>query len=233
MGVVIQDTFTVAATTQLVLHAPDIGTSWAEFFNDTSSSEFLINATSDDVAANSGQSGAGMGVVASPGPGIADYDVEITLAAIHSGSGSRPFHLFGRLLDEDNWYRLTFYRSDIGDPVVIAKCVAGVHTELVTYTGSGIANGDRWKFELVGAALKAYRDSGAGYVEILSTTDGDLTAAGQAGMGAGSVNLTGGHLATAWRVDDFVVTDTGVSAGVAGSLVSGIRLKSLVGGGLA
>ena len=95
----------------------------------------------------------------------------------------------------------------------------GSRTTLEVY-GSAFAAGNKMKLEAIGTAIKAYRDSGAGFVQIMSQTDATHAGSGSSKVAVLMVNDLDGV------VDNFNATTIGAPPG-GGS----VRRRSLMGVG--
>lgn len=130
-------------------------------------------------------------------PDSADYDVECDYT-VFTDIGS--VSLAGRM----STTALTFYYVYYGGGYLnLIKSVAGVLTNLgsepMSWSGT-----KHLKLELRGTAITVYV---AGVLTI-SATDGEITAAGRAGVRAGGAN----DKATGKHIDNFVATDLAVAA---------------------
>jgi hypothetical protein len=209
MGIVIYDTFTEASNTALTSHTPDTGTSWTEEYNTSGSTIIRVNGANDQAEATVYEANVGIIVIANPGTSNADVDVEVTLNAIKT-SGGNDIYLLARYQDTSNFYALRLQPDTQSNYAELLVVSGGAYTSIVTAT-PGLAASDVWKLELRGTTIKGYRDSGAGYVEVLSGTNSDISAAGEGGLAWGDVGPVGGSISADWKLDNFTVTE-GVSA---------------------
>lgn len=197
-NLIFNDTFTDTNGTALTAHTPDTGTGWTE--------EERTGTAIQQIDSNAASPSANEASVrhiysAQPDPGTPDYDVEFTIVAM-SGADD-PFFLVARFADANNYYSAGAYNDGT---FKIFKKVSGTVTELDSFSGS-FANGDTFKFELRGTALKLYKNGS----EQCSATDSDLTSAGKAGFGAGNAWAANDDVGSAASVDDFSVTENAIN----------------------
>ena len=155
-----------------------------------------VNATLDRAEATGAEADDRVLASLQPNPEGAECDVELTIPTVSTITES-PIVLFGRMVDVNNYYALVIYRAADSPDCYIIKKVAGVVTALVS-GDTGIVNGDVVKFQVRNAAKKFLKNN----VEILSTTDNELTAAGDAGWGLGNVRVSTDNIGSAWDVDN-------------------------------
>ena len=183
---IFSDTFTEASTDRdLEDHVPDFGISWTELWATTPGVGWDVDQKNDwakGVALGVLSSGA---VYTADAAGYsADYGVTATLLTLGSSvSDDRPIYLFVRIQDVDNLYaaRLARVTAPPGPTVCrLYKKVLGVWMAL----GAAFdppADGSVIKLEIVGSILNFYDDG----LLVASATDGDIAAAGKAGIGIG------------------------------------------------
>lgn len=204
MALIFSDAFTEVSNTALTSHTPTIlGTGWTQ---EKASATAVAHARATDVLMSSAQDiGNGMTYSSQPNPAIADVDVQATLAAVYSGSSSAPIALIARFADTSNYYAVQILgTSHAQNDTKIYKRVGGTWTQLAAVDTSW-ANGDVLKFEIRDATKKVYKNG----VEILSTTDNAITAAGKAGVAWGAeAGGNGSHVfSTEWQLDNYSVTE--------------------------
>lgn len=222
MAVIFNDTFTDSDNTILHNHTPNTGLSWTEIIN-IGSGNIKIDANVLDAGASDGGLSDGSAYTAdvSGGYGVADYEVQLTYV---SGLGSDdPIYILARVQDANNFYMVKLL-SGSGQ---IWKRVGGTFSAIGT-TFSAPASGSVMKFELIGTALKVYDDG----VEVKSVTDGDITAAGKAGVGMGQIGQGSGHDMSGQIADNFSVnTLAAATLTVTTQAVSAITNNSATGNG--
>lgn len=209
MAVTILDTFTEASLTALTAHTPDTGTGWTEEFNDTSGLKILeIKAGSGVADATASEVNDGIIVTAQPDPVEVEYDLEQTWSGVEALGAVDWAALFARFADTDNFYVAVGAGSANASSIRLAIRSGGTTTELTSGDQDPVA-GDVWKFEIRDAAKKFYIDSGAGYVEVLSTDNNDITTAGKAGWGLGDcyVFANSGDVDGSWEATDHTRTE--------------------------
>ena len=98
--------------------------------------------------------------------------------------------------------RITSYNVCYTKLLRLWKNVGGTKTLLASIDAT-IAAGDTFKLEITDAAKKVYHNG----IEVLSSGDNALTAAGNWGFFIGNFNGTGGHYRTTWHIDDFLAEE--------------------------
>jgi len=207
MAIIVQASFTVDSNTLLTSYTPDTGTGFTEEVN-TGGGNGLVLAATDNLQYDTNISSSVAAYSAQPDPGVNEYDIEFSLNAVFSGSGTRTILLFGRFTDADNsGYVLQIANGATGVGLKLYKESGGSATLLDELADDPAQAGDKYKLEIRNAAKKVYRDrSGSGWVEVLSSTDDTITVTGKAGLAWGAL-VQNFHIRTEWRVDDFVVTE--------------------------
>lgn len=200
MTIVIDDKFTEASTVFLTDHTPtDVGTGWTEIER-TGTSRAQIFGPTDTIFAPAEVDDRSL-YTAQGTYTSADYDVEIQLAEFNPLGSENPFILLARVADSSNYYAALVYKN-AGTDLYIGKKVATTWATLNS-ADTDLALTEVMKFELRGTALKVYLDN----VEKVATTDGDLTAAGEAGLGWGNVRVSTDNIDNDWDNDNFLVTE--------------------------
>lgn len=151
-----------------------------------------------------GESGA---VYASGTPQSADYYVECDYVIYSDIVGAG---LTVRQSTSDLTLYLTRYE---GGRYLLAKFVAGVYTELGSYTVNHVGTTHKLRLTATGASIVVAVDG----TNRITVTDSSITAAGKAGLTAGGANDVG----TGKHIDNFVAVD-GAAAGTARSYALGI-----------
>lgn len=207
------DTFTDSDAVQLQSHAPTLGTSWTRLWGTNAANDFEINLNACRPDANAGD--AGLIYTADATYPSANYDITFTITSAITSLG--PIYAFVRIQDQENMYGV--YIKDGTAVCQLYKKVAGTWSAI----GSAFeepAAGSVCKLEINGTALKFY-DDGA---EIASATDGDISAAGKAGMGVGGgaeLVTSGDDIRSAWKFDTLSVNDLGGGATVVRDIIGG------------
>lgn len=225
MALIFSDTFTETTTTALTSHVPDTGTGWTQ---EVAATGAVANASGGDyVVASANVTGDDLAVSAQPNPTQADVDVQMTLAALLTGTGSAPFGVFARWADSSNFYGVQILPAGHAEvDTKLFKRVAGTFTVLSSVDTTWATN-DILKLEIRGTALKVYKNG----VEILSSTDSSISAAGKAGILWGQITPNGSNVNSTWRGDNFSVTEYASSGwsniakvnGVASSTISKVN----------
>jgi hypothetical protein len=200
VAAIVSDSFTEAADTALASHVPDVGTGWVIEVNPSSVTPQVVGAD-DNLQVTPATANTTLIVTSRPNPTAAEYDVQFTLAAWGS-SIDDPVWLVARFADASNYYAGGTYPGGAAADKKLVKCVAGVKTELAS-GDAGQVNGDVFKLEVRDGSKKLFQNG----VEVLSTTDNALTAAGSAGIGWGSLGTASNDDTPSLtsRLDDYSV----------------------------
>lgn len=185
IGCVFRDTFTEATDTQLDLHTPDLGSSWALLIQESGA---LLKTNAPDgtlVKQTPGGVGKGCLYTANTATAYSNPDYAIEARQVKGSSSINACVLAIRILDANNMYAVRFNT----DASQLYKKIAGVWTALGP-SGPGTTNGAIVKLEVAGNLLRFFNN----YTELLSATDTDITAAGLPGVGMGAVILPGDRL---------------------------------------
>lgn len=197
----VYDSFTASVDEPLPLHVPDIGLGWAEVFDNTVSGAdaFVVSATDVLSPGSSSPPGSrGQGYTCQPAPLSANQTVEAILSLVDTGSAARPVGLFARRVDNDNYYALRIFSNGAPSPsMALIKAVAGSVTTMAA-NDQTIAPGDKFKLEVVGTTIKAYRNG----IEALSAVDDSLSSPGTWGLFFGSFGAFVGDLFE-WNITEF------------------------------
>lgn len=194
MAVFASDAFTDTNGVALQSHTPTGGGSWTEHASYT--------AGAMEIRTNRARQSGGINnslFYHSGTPSSAEYDVEADLALLSNNSGI--YEVAGRIATAANTYYAA--RKRLNGTVALIKVVAGTVTSLGSASGQSDVGGNL-RLQIRDATKKLFWDD----VEILSSTDNEITAAGKAGIvdrGSNSGNTTGMHF------DNFLADD--VSAG--------------------
>lgn len=112
-------------------------------------------------------------------------------------------------------YSTGTYRPVSGEDKGIWKIDGSFPGTQIAGGDNGLSDDDKLKFELRGSTLKLYQDTGAGFSEVLSVADTDITAAGESGMFWGNVTDTSTNdVNTGWDVDDFGSDEFAAAGGI-------------------
>jgi len=225
-AIIFQDEFVEGADTDLTAHTPSpTGTSWVQVAI-VGTTKARIIATADDIRWN-GATNEGECVKSQPGPTSAEYDVQWTINAYDTGTGTQPRRLHGRLADIDNYYAAkllpTGHASNTDE---LYKVVATTKTQLATVDTTSWVATDTHMLRMRDAAKEVFRNGAS----ILSNADNVLTAAGSAAVSGGKISATdtGNGNTNNFRFDDYLVDEVAAGGDPEGSLVGG----KLIRGGL-
>lgn len=201
------DHFLEAVDTNLASHTPDTGTGWTEV-EDTVGTTMRTEATGDFMRLAAGGASSRIIYTAQCSPALSgpDYDVIWTVTAGVTGADDFAGAV-ARYVDVNNYY--VAGPKGTGGNWVIGKVVAGVRTTLANGSAAAMTNGDIFTFELRGSTLRLLRNG----VQVLSTTDSDLSVTGEPGFAFGNVLITTDDPVATWNIDDFEVVDQTVVAG--------------------
>ena len=168
MAVIFQDSFTESSDTDLDSHTPDVGTSWTNVWQTSSSAKLTVIGSSDVAQGNdAGDEGAIYSADATyPSP---DYKVS---AKINAGYvGGRRLYLIARMADQENMYAL---RLTTGATATrLYKKVSGTWTAMGSFN-TDPSVGDVVTLAVNGSSISYY------YNGVLqdTQTDTSLTSAG-------------------------------------------------------
>jgi len=181
--VIFRDQFDEESNTTLVSHTPNVGDSWTRLLTVNEANAALqVNAANDNLE-NDGVAGLSDGVLYTADATYPkDYFIEAQIAGTVESSDD-PYILAVRIQDSDNMYALRFNN----DVFQLYTKVGGTWTPLGSNSNLNIQSGDVIKLSIVGTSLKAYVNNTLQKSETVT----DLSNAGKAGYGIGSVILSG------------------------------------------
>ncbi len=209
MAVIVSDAFVEGSNTTLDNHTPGTGSQWLEVVI-LGTTELQVEASTDWLRSSGSATGNGQFCRSQPSPSTVDYDVELEVIGVDTGSSTRVWRIHGRATDGDNTYMVELLPTGHTDnDVTLFKIVGGTKTQLAT-VDTGLAANDVIKLELRDAAKKVYKDG----AEILSSADNALTSAGDAGVSCGkySTATNGNTNSSVWAFDNYVVTEVDASS---------------------
>lgn len=202
MADVVVDGLDDATNVNLENHVPDgVGTGWAVVEN-TSGNPLQILASAHCLRVIATTASSRVIYKSLPDPVSPEYDVEFSIPAsttMPTGTDD-PVFMIARCLDANNYYSAGTYQTAAGGAVRIFKKVAGTVTQLATGTNA-IAVGDVLTFKVRNASKSLWING----VQVLSTGDNSLTAAGSAGLGTGNAWVSTDDVQGGWRWDDYSV----------------------------
>lgn len=207
MTIIVEDSFTVGADTDLTAHTPDIGSAWVQLLI-TGTAVWRAFAAGNTAGASASAASNGQALKSQPDPPIAEYEVSFTLATIDTGSANRPIRLLGRISDDSmtSYYGVRILpTAQALDDVELYKVVSGVKTSLGS-VDTGIAANDIITLRLRNSLKEVLKNG----VTILSSADNAITGAGRAGIAAGFISAADiGNINTSWRIDTYRVQTIG------------------------
>ena len=208
LGVEFNDTFTETGASDVTLasHAPDTGTSWTQIINNDGSCSLTVGWALDTLQEGTCGADEGAGYTADASYTSSDYYVE---ANDDGTASSDDYYWIGvRIADASNGYWLRWNNTTPADTTAIYEVAGGSWSVLATCSCT-VTAGSVMKFEVVGSTLKGYDDG----VEVVTATDSTLTAAGEAGIGAGDLTNNGtDDTPSGISITSFVVTTTQAAA---------------------
>lgn len=154
--------------------------------------------------------GSGTGVnsawydIATP---AADFEAYVTITVMPGNT--RVLRLYGRVADagtagaDGYFFQLTQNSGSNNDTSQLFRLDNGSATSIASVANFDWAIGDKFGLECIGSSIKAYRDSGSGWTQILSATDATYSAAGPCGLGTSQ---------TTGRLNDFFMGDVPAAA---------------------
>ncbi|NND71023.1 MAG: tandem-95 repeat protein, partial [Rhodothermales bacterium] len=205
----VRDAFTEVSDTPITAHLPNTGLGWTEVYDSsTAGTDATINGSLDVLNGGSDENSVGQAYTAGPAPTSVDQTISFTLSSIDTTTGTKPVGVFGRYVDNDNFYYLqVLTNGNAQDSLQLAKMEGGVTTILGTVDVT-IAPGDTFKLEITDATKKIYHNG----IQVISSTDNSLTAVGNWGLYFGDFNGIGGHLRSTWGIDNFLAEDSASTA---------------------
>lgn len=200
MTVIFQDAFTEASSVALTSHTPtDVGTSWVEEINDSST---IAQAKSSDVAGPAAVSNDTQIVVTGrPNPTSADYDIE---GVFTGGSAPRSNIIVGRYQDADNWYAVRIMVGANNFRLYKSTTAGGI---VQLGSSSTFANTSTVKLCLSGTSLDVLEND----TSEITATDSDITDPGSYGIGWGDLMVSGDDVHSSQSCDDFIVDEVAVA----------------------
>lgn len=202
MALVFRDTFTAGADQKLDAHTPDTGTSWTVVTQSDPTHDMKVTAATDIVENDGGGLSGNALYSADATYPSANYEVAVTLAGATLESGDDPYIVCARIADSSNMYGAEWNSTDAK---LWKKTTAGGTVQIgstFTFPASGgqLALSDRCSLIVNGTTVEL-RING---VVIITTTDSDISAAGKAGLGMGSI-FTAGEDMSSQAYDLFTV----------------------------
>ena len=219
--VVGDDTFTEIANTDLDLHVPGIGAAWVELV-DTSSGSVRPNRVfsgAQVIGSQSAYEGSYTITLLAPSPSLsgANYTVALDIAnTADPGNDDGAGIIFGAS-NATNFCGLLWYGTTAATDLFFFQHQAGVYSVVGTpATNVNVITGDHLEVTVNGTALTATRN-GVTVATATSTFCDDAAGVGVF-FGGAITGATGADTASASRMDNFQVTDNGVSSGIGLSL---------------
>ena len=203
MATIALDGFTDSNWKYLTNHSGSVGATWTQHSASSGYGRWYIygNRTHHGSALAGGASYYSL-VYASGVPDSADYSV-VADFVLYSNVPSLNLGIAGRIsTSADTYYGLYYQDGEL----VLIKRVAGVTTTLGTWASALSYGGTtyRVRLEMTGTAITAYVDD----VARISVTDGDITAAGRAGLRA----VSAANPSEGINIDNFWVYDAVTAA---------------------
>lgn len=221
-----EDNFVVGVATLLESHAPDIGTSWTRLWGTDAATRSLQCITpANNVRCNGNTGDYGLLYTADATYPSANYELQFTF--ITTFSTITPLYGCVRIQDQENMYAIRLVLSAGSNNAQLYKKVAGTWSTLGSVVT--IADGSVVKLSANGSSIKVYDDG----VEVISVTDGSISAAGKAGMahggGAELVTSTDDTRAVS-MFDTLSVTDLGGGSNIVLSVFDNELYGAVFGG---
>lgn len=188
MARIVNDTMAESGDTTLASHTGETGATWTQ--HGGSANAATVIASTDTVV--NAATGSAL-YYASAAPGSPDYYVAAQLRAVTAEADGIAGVVARCDTSATTFYSLVYYV--VGGGLQVYRTVAGVATQLgSTYAFTPTVGANYYiRLEVQGTAVRAYLDG----VEIISTTDTQITAAGRAGVlfnAAAGTATTGLHL---------------------------------------
>ena len=192
------DTFSEAANIELSLHTPAKGINWTRVFGVGYNNRILSVKSATDVAGRlTTDFSAGSFYVANTTYSSANY--KITVKAVVRGSDSSKSLVAARVQDSNNMYAVQYFDQFVGG-AQIHKKVSGAWTSLGSSFSAPVA-GDNVTLIVNGTNIIVEYNG----IQKQSVTDGSISSAGMAGLGAGEIVGLGGSDLTVQEFDNFIV----------------------------
>jgi len=203
-AIIFRDAFTEAsADTDLTSHTPTpTGTSWVAVITTTVTLKAFF--TADECGSSASGASLGECCKSQPAPSVNEYDVQMTLNVVDTGTASRRLRLHGRLADVNNYYAMCLLPTGhASNDTELFSVVTGSKTSFAS-VDTGIVATDVMMLRMRDAA-KSVRKNGS---EILTNADDTLTAAGSAALSIGWLSTAdSGNSGNVWKVDDYLVDE--------------------------
>ena len=213
MAIDVFDTFTVDVAEQLDAHTPDTGTGWTKTRAGTPAN-LRCRAAVDQLDASVDDNSAGVSYETDDVASNADNDVEITADTILVSAGD-CVNIYGNAtLGADDYYAFILDPDGTDwDLRLIERNSSGAPAQLAS-AAYAPSDGDVANIELRANSQKGQIDSGSGFVDKVTATDGTITAAGRGGIGMGrqvgsTSSALGNNIDNGWELDDFKMTSAG------------------------
>ena len=207
---IVLDTFTEASDTDIELHTPDTGSGYSLEYSSSGVAPDdlpIVSAGNGWMQPERDEDNKGYIYTNDTVPSIADYEVRATIRRQQSSDDT--FWIFFRYVDEDNFYGLQIANNT--SYTAIWKKVGGTSTQLSYlnyYVNTSTSDGINIDVAIRGIGDKItifYEGEYRG-----TWIDSDITAAGKAGFGFGSIlqdQQTSQEIDDNWRISEFRVTE--------------------------
>jgi hypothetical protein len=202
---VFTDAFTEATTnTDLVSHAPDVGTGWAEVIDTAGANTIQVYQVSDTAGPSASGNNHLILYTATPvTPCGEDCDVSVTMTALGAQT-DRPLILVFGYVDASNYCGLAVYEAAASPDVAVFKVVAGTPSDLASGTGNTApAVNDVFLVENRAGEVTVKKNT----VSILTPTPDSACAGTGVGLGFGAARVSTDDSGSGWRVDAFTVVN--------------------------
>lgn len=204
VATVFLDLFDEASNTNLDSHSPDTGTGWT-LAEQTGATVLRVGGGDGWVEASADESSDRLLYTADDQPTGVEYDVRSEINITGGFGTDHAAFLLGRYADTSNYYTAGKYTNSASPDKILAKKVAGVHTEL---GNANVGEADKMKFEIKDATKKVFTGSDwASLTENISSTDNALASKGKGGLGLGNVWVSTDDIENTYNFLDFYIEE--------------------------
>lgn len=185
---VFSDDCITGATTALIIHTPDIGTSWAIAADNTSGASIWRCNASDWAEAAASTPSGGIHYTAD-GANFTNGYVTFTTLQINDNSTDDFWYLKLRIQDASNFIGCGWYAAAVANDTFCFKYVAGVYTTLTSGNADcGFIDGSVVKVTVTGDTITIQKDGAAACVT--ATGANAIAGAGDTGFGMGNLKVS-------------------------------------------
>jgi hypothetical protein len=208
--IIVADTFTELADTELSLHNPEIGSGWTRIIG---TGTLQVKAVVGELRKLECAENEGVLYQSNDEMSAADYSVSVGQVLGNSDAGYNILAV--RIQDANNMYALKWNSKNVVSDPGIYKRQDGVWTRLIGIDGIGVTDGSVVMLKVEGYTISMLDDS----AEVVSVYDSTFISPGRIGVGMGSV-ITAGDYCSSQMLDDLNVSRISGESCVPGLLCS-------------